>query len=87
MVMFGTSITCVGLTSARMRTALVLRNEPPPRTVLHKLKSVREGLHSAAQFKASAADGFVDLLVEIRSNMRRRNNRVAPDDATTSASP
>jgi GPH family glycoside/pentoside/hexuronide:cation symporter len=67
LVLFGVSITMIGLAAGRLATARHLRDNPPTENLLRKIKSIRIERNKTKQFKASPVDGFIDLLRQLQS--------------------
>eukprot|EP01043_Picozoa_sp_COSAG02_P033876 COSAG02_NODE_2336_length_9114_cov_4.097615_4_plen_970_part_00 len=62
LVLFGVSITLIGLATGRLLTARRLQDDPPPDELLRKIKQIRVERRKTATFKASPWAGCVDLL-------------------------
>ena len=69
LVLFGVSITMIGLTTGRLLAARQLRDDPPPEELLKKIRKIRSVRKKAADFNSSAWGGCLDFLQQCRSTL------------------
>lgn len=67
LVLFGVSITMIGLATGRLLTARHLRDNPPSDELLRKVRRIRVERKKTADFKATPWSGFIELLQQLRS--------------------
>ena len=69
LVLFGVSITMIGLTTGRLLAARQLRDDPPPEELLKMVRKIRTMRSKTAVFKASPWSGCLDFLQQLRSTL------------------